>query len=174
MDSEVTINLGKLSQILAAVGNSSYQVEHILTAVKSLSTSPDITNEPKSQEPQKNIPCQIAEEIDNLGITSDGKQPQIEEISTVPLYTSKINQSEEGDLHHMMKECEYQDYFESWFQEATRLQHHFLLQHLLLQKQVSQLVLLIQVIIATTFSYVDKGIFLILLCTWLHWKNSYT
>ena len=42
MDAEVTINLGKLSQILAAVGNSSYQVEHILKAVKSLSTSPDI------------------------------------------------------------------------------------------------------------------------------------
>ena len=73
MDSEVTINLGKLSQILAAVGNSSYQVEHILTAVKSLSTSFEITNEPKSQEPQKYIPFQIAEEIDNLGITSDGK-----------------------------------------------------------------------------------------------------
>ena len=68
----------------------------------------------------------------------------------------------------MMKEGEYQDYFESWFQEAARLQH------LLLQKQVSQLVLHIQVIIATTFSYVDKGIFLILLRTWFHWKNSYT
>ena len=52
MDAEVTINLGKLSQILAAVGSSSYQVEHILTAVKSLSTSPDIKNEPKSQDPQ--------------------------------------------------------------------------------------------------------------------------
>jgi len=174
MDAEVTINLGKLSQILAAVGSSSYQVEHILTAVKSLSTSPDITNEPKSQEPQKDIPCQIAEEIDNLGITSDGKRPKIEEVLADPLCTSEINQSEEGDLHDMRKEGEYQDYFESWFQEATRLQHHFLLQHLLLQKQVSQLVLLIQVIIATTFSYVDKGIFLILLRTWLHWKNSYT
>ena len=68
---------------------------------------------------------------------------------------------------------EHQDYFESWFQEATKLQHHFL-QHLLLHKQVSRLVLHIQVIIATAFSYVDKGIFLILLRTWLHWKNSYT
>ena len=137
MDSEVTINLRKLSQILAVVGNSSYQVEHILTAVKSLSTSLDITNEPKSQEPQKDIPCQIAEGIDNLGVTSDGKQLKIEEVSANPLCTSKINQSKEGDLHDMMKEGEYQDYFESWFQAATRLQHHFLLQHLLLQKQVS-------------------------------------
>ena len=90
MDSEVTINLGKLSQILVAVGNSSYQVEHILKVVKSLSTSPDITNEPKSQEPQKYFPCQIAEEIDNLGITSDGKQPKIEEVSTDPLCTFEI------------------------------------------------------------------------------------
>ena len=62
----------------------------------------------------------------------------------------------------MKKECEYQDYFESWFQAATKLQQ------LLLQKQVSRLVLHIQVIIATAFSYVDKGIFLILLRTWLH------
>ena len=115
MDAEVTINLGKLSQILAAVGSSSYQVEHILTAFKSLSTSPDITNEPKSQEPQKDIPCQIAEEIDNLGVTSDGKQLKIEEVSANPRCTSEINQSEEGDLHDMMKEGEYQDYFESWF-----------------------------------------------------------
>ena len=174
MDSEVTINLGKISQILAAVGNYSYQVEHILKAVKSLSTSLDITNEPKSQEPQKYVPFQIAEEIDNLGITSDGNQPKIEEVLADPLCTSEINPSEEGHLHDMMKEGEYEDYFESWFQEVTRLQHHFLLQHLLLQKQVSRLVLHIQVIIATTFSYVDKGIFLILLRTYLHWKNSYT
>ena len=90
MDSEVTVHLGKISQILAAVGNSSYQVEHILTAVKSLSTSPEITNEPKSQEPQKYI-CQIAEEIDNLGITFDGKQPKIEEVLADPLCTSEIN-----------------------------------------------------------------------------------
>ena len=174
MDAEVTINLRKLSQILAAVGNSSYQVEHILTVVKSLSTSHDIKNEPNSQEAQKNVPCQIVEEIDDLGTTSNGKQPKIEEVSANPLCTSKINQSEEGDLHDMMKEGEYQDYFESWFQEVTRLQHYFLLQHLLLKKQVSRLVLHIQVIIATTFTYVDKGIFLILLRTWLHWKNSYT
>ena len=93
MDSEVTTNLGKLSQILATVGNSSYQVEHILIAVKSLSTSPDISNEPKSQEPQKNIPCQIVEEIDNLGITSDGKHPKIEEVLAYPICSSKINQS---------------------------------------------------------------------------------
>ena len=107
MDSEVTINLGKLSQILAAIGNSSYQVEHILTGVKSLSTSPDIINEPKSQEPQKDIPCQIAKEVDNLGVTSDGKQLKIEEVSANPLCTFEINQSEEGDLHDMMKEGEY-------------------------------------------------------------------
>ena len=97
---------------LAAVGNSYYQVEHILTAVKSLSTSSDTTNEPKSQEPQKDIPCQIVEEIDNLGITSDGKQPKIEEVLADPLCTSEINQLEEGDLHDMMKEGEYRDLHE--------------------------------------------------------------
>ena len=50
MDSEVTINLGQLSQILAMVEISSYQVEHVLTTFKSLSTSLDMTDEPNSQE----------------------------------------------------------------------------------------------------------------------------
>ena len=68
MDSEVTINLGKLSQILAAVENSSYQVEHILIAVKSLSTSPEITNEPKSQEPQKIFLAKLQRKLTTWGL----------------------------------------------------------------------------------------------------------
>jgi hypothetical protein len=41
-------------------------------------------------------------------------------------------------------------------------------------KQVGWLVLHIQVITAVTFSYVDMGMFLIFIRTWLHWKSSYT
>ena len=48
MDLEVTINLRKLSQILAVAGISisSSQEEHILTEVKNLSNSPEIIEEP--------------------------------------------------------------------------------------------------------------------------------
>jgi hypothetical protein len=39
MNSEATISLRELSQILAATGISSFQEEHILAAAKNLSTS---------------------------------------------------------------------------------------------------------------------------------------
>jgi hypothetical protein len=69
---------------------------------------------------------------------------------------------------------EHQDYIEIWFQEVIRPQYYSLLQHLLMPKRVGWLVLHIQVITAVNFSYVDMGMFLILLHTWLHWKSSYT
>jgi hypothetical protein len=183
MDSKVTISLGELSQILATTGISSFQEEHILTIVMNLSTSSEMIKEPKSHELQKDSPCQTAEEAEKLETTSDGERPlrpEIEEFSTDPLYTSETNHPEEEDLHGMMKEGieitvdEHQDYIEVWFQEVIRLQYHSLLQHLLMPKQVGWLVLHIQVIPAVTFSYLDMGMFLILLRTWLHWKCSYT
>jgi hypothetical protein len=69
---------------------------------------------------------------------------------------------------------EHQDYIEIWFQEVIGPQYYSLLQHLLMPKQVGWLVLHIQIIIVVTFSYVDMGMFLILLHIWLHWKSSYT
>jgi hypothetical protein len=42
MNSEATISLRELSQILVVVGISSFQEEHILAAAKSISTSPEI------------------------------------------------------------------------------------------------------------------------------------
>ena len=112
MDLEVTINLGQLSQILAAVGSYCYQVEHILISVKILSVSLDTTNEPKSQEPQKYIPYQIVQEIDNLGNTTDGEQSEIEEFSicltTDPTCIKEINNQGDRGLCKMMKGGEYQ------------------------------------------------------------------
>ena len=138
MDSEVTINLGKLSQILAVVGSSSHRVGNILIEVKILSTSPDTTNEPKSQEPQKYIPCQIVEEIDNLGTTSDGDKCEIKEFSTCLTIDmtciKEINNPRNKGLHNLKKGGDYQDYIERWFQKVTRPQYHSFLQHLLIQK----------------------------------------
>jgi hypothetical protein len=111
MDSKVTISLGELSQILAAVGISSFQEEHILTIVKNLSTSPEILEEPKSHELQNYFPCQNEKESKQLWTTSGGEQslrPDIEEfstsISTDPLCTLEINHLEEENLHSMMNE----------------------------------------------------------------------
>jgi hypothetical protein len=69
---------------------------------------------------------------------------------------------------------EHQDYIEIWFQEVIRPQYYSLIQHLLMPKQVGQLVLHIYVIIAVNSSYMDMSMFLIFLCTCLHWKISYT
>jgi hypothetical protein len=179
----VTISLGELSQILAATGMSSFQEEDILIIVKNLSTSLEIIKEPNSHELQKDSIFQITEGDEKLETTFDGERPlrpEIEEFLVDPLYTSKTNHPEEEELHGMMKEGieitidEQQDYIEIWFQEVIRPQYHSLLQHLMMSKQVGWFVLHIQVITVVTFSYMDMSMFLILLCTWLHWNISYT
>jgi hypothetical protein len=126
-------------------------------------------------------------EAKNLWTTSSGEKslrPEIEELSTSiladSLCTSEINHPEEEDLHSMMKESieitvdKHQDYIEIWFQEVIKPQYYSLLQHLIIPKQVSWLVLHIQVITVVTFSHADMSMFLILLRTWLHWKSYYT
>jgi hypothetical protein len=187
MNSKVTIILEELSQILAIARICSSQEENILTIAKNLSTSPKILEESRSYELQNDFPCQNAKEVEKLWTTSSGEKslrPEIEDFSTSisvdPLCTSKINHTKEKDLHSMMKESieitvdEHQDYIEIWFQEVIRTQYYSLLQHIQMPKQLGWLVLHIHVIIAVTFLYVDMSMFLILLCTWSHWKSFYT
>jgi hypothetical protein len=154
MNSEETISLRELSQILVAVGISSFQEERILTIANNLSTSPKILEESRSYELKNDFPCQNAKEAKKLWTTSSGEKslrPKIEEFSTsilaYPLCTSEIKHPEEKDLHNMMKERieitidEHQYYIEIWFQEVIRPQYYSLLQHLLRPKQVGWLVL---------------------------------
>ena len=179
MDSKVLISMRELSQILAAVGISIYssQEEHILTEVKNLSISLKIIEETQSHKLQIDSPCQYFKETKNLKTIFDGERPEIEEFSTYlstdPSCTQAIEHLEEEDMHGLRKEGDYQHYIERWFKEVTRSQYRSFLRHLLMHKHVSWLVFHIQVITAVTFSYVNKGIFSIFLCTWLHWKNSY-
>ena len=123
MDSKVLISMREISQILAIDGILISQEEKILRAVESLSTSPEITNELKSQELQKDVLCEIVKEDDTLGITSEGEQPKITELFTFklidPSYAQTTAQLEEEDLYDIAKEGEYQDYIERWFQEVT-------------------------------------------------------
>jgi hypothetical protein len=174
----VTISLEELSQILAVVGISSSQKEHILTIENKSNTSLEILEESRSYELQNDFPCQNAKEDETLWTTSSGGKslrPDIEEFSTSisadPLCTSKINHPEEEHLHSMMKERieiivdEHQDYIEIWFKEVIRPKYYSLLQHLLIPKQVHWFVLHIQVIIVVTFSHADMSVFLILIRT---------
>jgi len=50
MNSEATIILREISQILATTGISSFQEEHILAVAKCVSTSPEILEESRSYE----------------------------------------------------------------------------------------------------------------------------
>jgi len=180
MDSKVFISMRELSQILTKVGVSisTLQEEQILTEVESFSTSPKIADETQSQELQKDFLCENAKEVDILEITSKGEHPEIEEFSIYMTTDSSCAQTttqlEEENLYDIVKEREYQDYIKRWFQEVTQPQYHSFLRHLFMQRKVSWLNFHIQVITATTFSYVDKGIIFILLRTWFHWKYSYT
>ena len=85
MDSKVLISMRELSQILVTAGISISQEENILTAFESLSTTPEITDEPKSQELQKYVLCETKKEADTLGISSEGEQHKIKESSTSKL-----------------------------------------------------------------------------------------
>ena len=119
MDSKVLISMRELYLILATARNDSHQVKTILTTVKILSTSPKITDEPKSQEFTKGFYLQDYREDDILGITSEGEKPKIKEFFTCmltdPSYAQKTAQLEEGDLYDIENEGEYQDYIERWF-----------------------------------------------------------
>ena len=144
-----------------------------MEATKNLSTSLEILEGPKFLEIQKDFPFQSKKEAEKLGTTSDEEQSLRYEIvefstciSTYPLGTKEINHSKEEDM------C--RDYIENMFQEVIIPQSHFLLQHFLLPNQTGWLVPHIQVSIEVNFSYLDIGMFLTLLRTWLHWKNSYT
>ena len=124
MDSKVFISMRELSQILETAGNDSHQVKTILTAVEGLSTSPEIIDEPTSQELQKDVLCEIPKENDTLGITFEWEKPEIKELFTCkltdPTYAQTTAQLEEEDLYDIEKEYEYQDYIRKWFYEVTR------------------------------------------------------
>ena len=126
MDSKVVISTRELSQLLAIAGISisTSQEENLLIAVEILSTTPKMTNGPKSQELQKYVLCETAKEADTLGITSEGEQPEIEEflihMTIDPSCAQTTSHLEEEVLYDIMKEGELQDYIESWFQEVTQ------------------------------------------------------
>ena len=122
---------------------------------------------PFPQEDKINLECLS---FDEGGTLEPGYSPSPNLDS---LYILESNERSR-DVTIEEENIEYISHIEIWFQEGTKPWYHPLLQCLLPLNQTAWLILHISVIIVIFFLYVDKGIFLILLRTWLHWKNSYT
>ena len=121
-----------LSQILATAGVSTSQEEQILATVKSLSTSPEVIEEPNFHETQpyeelessNNHVFQYLEETEDLWTTSIGEKP----------LKLEIEEANEEDMQHCPNEemnQDHYDYIEHWFQTSTPARHHSFLQTLL-------------------------------------------
>jgi hypothetical protein len=180
------MSLQELSHILATTGISTSQEEHILTPFKNLVGSPQ-----EDVEVPSDSYCQFVEVAQESWIEFNWEkplEPEIEEflacLSTDPVCTPKTNNLEEDNLRSMEKEdmmCdlnkeekrEYLDPIERWFQLVVRSHYSFTFHYCLISSS-NQLVLHTSVCIKIYLLNPSMDIFLTLLCTWLHWKYSYT
>jgi len=95
------------------------------------------------------------------------------------------NQQKEEDLKLMVEEDMKNDpnqqvdqgrhnYIEIWFQTIIKLSQYPLLQLCLISSKSSHLISQIQVNVKAYISTLHISFSTILMCTWLHWKYSYT
>ena len=83
----------------------------------------------------------------------------------------------EGDMKNdpdQQKNQGYQSYIETWFQTVTKLQQYSLPQLCLIPSRSDHLVSEIWIPIQACISSLHIILSLISMCTWLHWKYSYT
>jgi hypothetical protein len=83
----------------------------------------------------------------------------------------------EGDMKNdpdQQKNQGYQSDIEIWFQKVTKLQQYFLPQLRLIPSKPDHLVSEIWILVQACISSLHIIFSLILMCTWLHWKYSYT
>jgi hypothetical protein len=125
----------------------------------------------------------MIEEIEELWTTSDEEktlEPEIEEFlacfSADPLCITECEDQFSEEPHDLStRESQgNKDYIESWFQTVIRPQYSSILQHFLASSPQEQLVSHVRTTIEVYFSYLDMSILINMLCTWLHWKYSYT
>jgi hypothetical protein len=143
--------------------------------------------EVEDQKFQKQHQEEDLEEIKQPWETFDGEhtlEPDIEGflpcLSSYPLCTQVTNQQIVEDLDGMTKEDiqsgdneqvnqVHHDYIELWFQTPS-----FTLQQFLTSYQSKKLVSHILVSIKAYLPSLNMNLFVIMLCTWIHWKYSYT
>jgi len=83
----------------------------------------------------------------------------------------------ESDMKHdpdQQKDQGYQSYIEIWSQKVTKLQRYSLPQLGLIPSKSDNLVSKIRIAVQACISSLHIILFLISMCTWLHWKYSYT
>ena len=83
----------------------------------------------------------------------------------------------EGDTKNdldQQKDQGYQSYIEIWFQTVTKLQRYSLPQLCLIPSKSDHLVSEIRIAVKGCISSLHIILSLISMCTWLHWKYSYT
>ena len=83
----------------------------------------------------------------------------------------------EGDMKNdtdQQKDHGYQSYIETWFQTVTKLQQYSLPQLCLIPSKSDHLVSEIWTPVQACISSLHIIFSLISMCTWLHWKYSYT
>jgi len=105
-------------------------------------------------------------------------------LSNLPGIQEKDQQKEEdekimveGDIKHdpdQQKDQGYQRYIEIWFQTVTKLQQYSLPQLCLIPSKSYHLVSEIRIPVRACISSLHIILSLISMCTWLHWKYSYT
>jgi len=156
----------QLSQIIVEVGVSSSHKEHILASIRNRS----IPWEEKTHEDPEFFP----KETEKLWIMLDeGKPSKLEtkEHPSDPTCTSGDKQRNLEDLHD---DREYMDPIESWFQMTISIHSSFIIQHFVASHQLVQLVPHVLAFSRIYFLSLKMSIIILLLCTWLHWKYSYT
>lgn len=140
---------------------------------------------PKAKEGSK-------EEIKEPWVALDKEKASKSEIERVPSWLpSNLSCIQEKDQHkeedqkvmiegdmkndpNQQDDQGYQSYIEIWFQKVTKLQWYFLPQFCLIPSKPDHLVSEIWVPIKACISSLHIILSLISMCTWLHWKYSYT
>ena len=102
-----------------------------------------------------------------------------------PTSIQEKNQQKEEDVKVMIEEDTkndpdqkkdqgYQSYIETWFQTVTKLQQYSLPQLCFVLSKSDHFVSEIWIVVKACIPSLHIILSLILMCTWLHWKYSYT
>jgi len=180
------MSLEVLSQILVVAWISTSQEEFIFTIFKKLSVSPLLDED---LEISHDSSCLSTKEIEKSCTKSDGEhldEPEIEELLPCPAaspvciletnYPSFPGMTEEDFQSGPNEEMGqyHQDYIKHWFQTTIQSKYYSHLQILFVSRLSKLLISHALVHSNSHMLNLSMNISLYLICTWLHWKFSFT
>ena len=157
MDSKMIISLGELTQILATTMIFSSQEDHILTAAKNSSTSPEVKEE-SDEDPE----ASIVKEIKYFGEQSC--EPENDKAKEENIQCNLHGEGNQG----------YYDPIETWFKTIIRSHKSFVLPSLFISYHLYPLVSHTHEIFKVHFINVSVNMSMIVLRTSLNWKYVFT